>query len=131
MEAFEQLKQMVNQPQPNPYFEKGYSLEVIEDKEVYLGVKLKKDGKVILSHEGFDLEESKKRIVEHLLITGIHALNGIAMNNEKLYSVVDRNGFEIPRHHSGRGRTSEEADSIIKSLDKHGEHGPYKKNELI
>tara|TARA_R110000772_G_scaffold146690_2_gene257024 strand:+ start:656 stop:1135 length:480 start_codon:yes stop_codon:yes gene_type:complete len=81
MEAFEQLKQIVDQPQPSTYLEEGYSLEITEYKSLHVGVKLKKNGKIILSHHGFDIEESKKRIVEHLLITGICALNKEPIND--------------------------------------------------
>ncbi len=41
------------------------------------------------------------------------------------YSILDKNGIEMPDHYSGRRRTYEEAKKMVDSLNKNGEYRPY------
>lgn len=43
-----------------------------------------------------------------------------------LYSILDKDGIEMPTHASGRRRTFSEAFKMITRLNKNGEYGPYK-----
>lgn len=42
-----------------------------------------------------------------------------------LFKILDKNGFEMPKHYSGRNRTEEEAKKILNRLNKNGEYSPY------
>ncbi len=44
---------------------------------------------------------------------------------EKLYDILDKNGFEMPLHYSGKPRTFDQATKILESLNKTGEFKPY------
>lgn len=44
----------------------------------------------------------------------------------KFHKIVDKNGYEMPEHYSGRNRTYEEAQKMLNNLNKNGEHRPYK-----
>lgn len=41
------------------------------------------------------------------------------------YTILDKDGVEIPDHWSGRRRTYEEAQKMVDSLNKNGEYRPY------
>jgi hypothetical protein len=42
------------------------------------------------------------------------------------WMILDKNGDEMPRHHSGRLRTLDEAKKMVDRLNKDGEYKPYK-----
>ena len=44
---------------------------------------------------------------------------------QQFYKIVDKNGYEMPEHYSGRNRTYEEAKKMVDNLNKNGEHRPY------
>lgn len=51
---------------------------------------------------------------------------GIALCGQ-LYKIVDRNGYEMPEHYSGRHRTYKEAKRMVDRLnDSSDRHKPYK-----
>lgn len=54
----------------------------------------------------------------------------MSMDTTKLYTILDRNGVELTGHHSGRGRTFEEAKTLLYKLNKNGEFDPYKMREI-
>jgi hypothetical protein len=45
---------------------------------------------------------------------------------EKLYDIIDKYGYVMPRHYSGRARTKAEAVKLVERLNKDGECKPYK-----
>jgi len=45
--------------------------------------------------------------------------------SSQLYKILDKNGFEMPDHWSGRRRTYLEAKKMIDMLNKNGEERPY------
>lgn len=49
---------------------------------------------------------------------------------QKFYKILDKNGYEMPGHWSGRNRTYEEAKKMVDSLNKNGEHKPYTMIEI-
>lgn len=59
--------------------------------------------------------------------------NGLCANcggHKTLYKIIDKNNIEMPRHHSGRGRTLAEVNSMLERLNKNGEFRPYKMEKL-
>ena len=44
---------------------------------------------------------------------------------QKFYKIVDKNGYEMPEHYSGRNRTYEESKKMVDNLNKNGEYRPY------
>ena len=48
------------------------------------------------------------------------------MTTEQTYTIIDKNGIEMPDHYTGRKRTYDEAKRLIDRLNKNGEHKPYK-----
>ena len=42
------------------------------------------------------------------------------------YVILDKDGYEMPSHWSGRKRTKDEADRLVKRLNINGENAPYK-----
>lgn len=49
---------------------------------------------------------------------------------ETKYKILDCNGYEMPNHYSGRLRTYEEAENMVKSLNEKGEYKPYTFEEV-
>lgn len=47
-----------------------------------------------------------------------------------LYKILDKDDVEMPRHHSGRGRSFSEAFKLIIRLNKNGENRPYRMEPL-
>jgi hypothetical protein len=48
----------------------------------------------------------------------------------KYYKIVDRYGYEMPEHYSGRPRMFLEAERMLNSLNNGGEFKPYKMIEI-
>jgi len=46
--------------------------------------------------------------------------------DERLYDIIDKDGYSMPLHYSGRLRTYDEAISMLTRLNKDGEYKPYK-----
>lgn len=42
------------------------------------------------------------------------------------YTIIDKDGYEMPKHYSGRYRTYDEALRLLNHLNKDGEYKPYK-----
>lgn len=48
----------------------------------------------------------------------------------KLYTILYKNGSEMPMYYSGRYRTEEEALRLLKGLNESGEYRPYRMVEI-
>lgn len=42
------------------------------------------------------------------------------------FKILDKNGAEMPDHHSGRRRSYKEAKALLDRLNKNGEYAPYR-----